>query len=96
MNDLEKIKMCEDLINHHEIKKKTKTQKYNELIAFHLRKIRIARKKTQAELARTLGVSPVTICQYEKGKLKLSAAKLFEIAAYYEVSMSYFIGEVKK
>lgn len=103
--------MCNDLIKNNVVRnkmrkdyinklttinlRKMKRDYLNNLIAVNLRKVRKASGKTQTKVAKDLNIFSSHLCQNENGKLKLSAARLFEIAEYFNVPMESFINEVK-
>jgi transcriptional regulator with XRE-family HTH domain len=52
-----------------------------------IRQLRQERGWTQLELAYKLGVTPLTIQNWERGKYEPSASKLRKVAEVFEVSM---------
>ena len=52
-----------------------------------IRELREDRGWTQLELAKRLGVTPVTVYNSERGKYEPTASKLRQIARVFEVSM---------
>ena len=56
-----------------------------------LRKLRQAKRMTQAQLARELGVSEFTVCRYETGRLKMSAETIRKAAAVFDACPVYFL-----
>lgn len=55
-----------------------------------LKQIRIARNKTQLEVAENLGVSRTYYSQLESGARKLKAEHLVKLAEYFGVTLDYF------
>lgn len=59
-------------------------------------RLRLARelaKMTQTEAARSLGVAPATVNQYESGKRRVEALTLEQLGRLYGVPLRYFFGE---
>ncbi len=55
-----------------------------------IRALRIARKVSQADLGEHLGVSFQQIQKYEKGLNRVSAARLQQLAAFFDVEITDF------
>lgn len=66
-----------------------------EAFAVTLKMLRLARGLTQQELAKQLGLSPVTISGYELGLREPSIEMLERIADYFGVSVDYLLGREK-
>jgi len=60
--------------------------------ADRLRSLRKEKKLTQAKLAEKIGVSKVTISEYESGDKTPKVSVLQNIADYFEVSTDYLLG----
>lgn len=58
-----------------------------------IRHLRIEKGYTMQDLANRIGISYQTIQKYEKGISKPQLAKLMELAAVFDVSVSYLLGE---
>ena len=56
----------------------------------NLRKIRLERKLTQKTLAKTLGVTRVTLSKWENGKSRPSSEILFEYQKLFELEKNHF------
>lgn len=59
---------------------------------------RIALGYNQTDLGRAVGVTFQQIQKYEKGSNRISASKLFEIARFFQVEISYFfqgLGDIR-
>lgn len=61
-----------------------------------LKKIRKARKLTQGELAKILGISQQRLSEIERGKGSISAEQLLKLLARFNLPLSYFLKEEKK
>lgn len=57
-----------------------------------LRELRKEKGLNQLELARVLGVSKTTICQYETNKQEPTLTLLVETAKYFNVTTDYLLG----
>jgi len=57
--------------------------------------LRLARGLTQQELAKYLGISPVTISGYENGHREPTIEMLERIADYFDVTVDYLLGREK-
>ena len=56
-----------------------------------LKKLRLARGLSQAELAAELGLPQKTYCNYERNEREPSAVTLIRIAAYFGVTLDYLL-----
>ncbi len=63
----------------------------NKHFAQKLRALRVFKKVTLRQLAEALGVTFQQIQKYEKGKTRINAAKLYLMADYFDVPISYFM-----
>ena len=52
-----------------------------------IKELREERKLTQLQLANKLGITPVTIYNWERGKTELTAVRLRQLARVFGVSM---------
>ena len=57
-------------------------------IGAQIRKRRLALKMSQADIAKTLGISTQQVQKYEAGQNRVSAARLFDICRVLKVSLS--------
>jgi len=57
--------------------------------------LRLAHGLTQQELAKHLGISPVTISGYENGHREPTIEMLERIADYFDVTVDYLLGREK-
>lgn len=57
-----------------------------------IRDLREDSDKSQAALARLLGVSQTTYSRYETGNLDIPSQSLIKLAAYYSTSIDYLVG----
>ena len=62
------------------------------LLKDRLKELRKERGETQEDLARMLHVQRSTYGEYERGKIRPPAPKLFLIADHYGVSVDYLVG----
>lgn len=76
-------------------KSKPKASDIDVLIGANLRDLRLFFGVTQAELARVLGVTFQQVQKYEKGKDRLSAARLYVLARFFDVPLDAFFAEPK-
>lgn len=62
---------------------------------FHerVKKLRLERKVSQAEMARVLGIAQSVYARYETGDRKPSYETLVSLAAYFGVSTDYLLGK---
>lgn len=67
---------------------------YNYAMNFaeRLRELRKDNQCTQKQLAAFLGLTPNCICEWENLRSEPSLASLLKIAAYFEVSVDYLVG----
>ena len=59
---------------------------------YKLREVRLAKGKTQTEVAAALGMTQQQYSKYENGKNELPARRLVELALYYNVSADVLLG----
>lgn len=64
-------------------------------IGERLRKLRLRRGLSMADLSRETGIAQSTICAYEKGKSALSAKNLCVLSAFYMVSKNSIMTAVE-
>lgn len=64
----------------------------NDALAQRLKELRKQRGKTQQQMSETLGVLRSTYGEYERGKIAPPMDKLQALAAYFDVSIDYLIG----
>ena len=64
----------------------------NDALAQRLKDLRKQRGKTQQQMAETLNVLRSTYGEYERGKIAPPMDKLQALAAYFDVSIDYLIG----
>lgn len=57
-----------------------------------LRACRKAKKKTQADAARDMGMTTRTYQRYENGEVEPTMTPLVKLADYYQVSLDYLTG----
>lgn len=62
------------------------------MIAERIKELREARKITQAELARLLGITRNGVNSWEQGLSTPSPASIVELARYFKVSTDYILG----
>ncbi len=60
-------------------------------IGLRLKRIRLHAGKTQADVAKALGISPQQYQKYEKGATKCAITTLFNVAAYYDLPVNAFL-----
>jgi transcriptional regulator with XRE-family HTH domain len=72
-------------VNKHAPRNATPVDAY---IGARMRERRIALNMSQLELGRALGVSFQQIQKYERGRNRVSAARLFDICKFFNVSLS--------
>jgi transcriptional regulator with XRE-family HTH domain len=65
---------------------------YDVQIGHRVRALRIARRLSQAELGKALGVSFQQVQKYEKGVNRVSAGRLQRVAELFEVPVTSFFG----
>lgn len=58
-----------------------------------LRELRLARKMTQAQLARELGVTEFTVCRYENGQIGMPTEAIKRAAALFDACPAYFLAD---
>lgn len=56
-----------------------------------LRELRKEKKLTQQELAKKMGVSPITILRWENGERQIKSGKAKQLADFFCVSVSYLL-----
>lgn len=61
-----------------------------------LRNLRIQRNLTQSVLGKAVGVTAQQLQKYEKADNRMSASKLFAIAEYLQIPVSYFFDKIKE
>jgi transcriptional regulator with XRE-family HTH domain len=61
----------------------------------NIKKLRLKRKITQVDLAKTINVKQETISAYESGKALPSADALIKIAEYLNTSTDYLLGRIE-
>ena len=54
--------------------------------------LRREKNMTQRRLAEELNISQGNLCDWEKGRTEPDIAKLCQLAAYFEVSLDYLVG----
>jgi len=59
-------------------------------VSAKLRRRREALQLTQTTVARAVGVSPAQIQKYERGKDRISAGRLYELAVILECGIGFF------
>lgn len=64
--------------------------KITRVIAKNIRKAREARFKTQEHLAKVLNISHQQVQKYEEGKNRISPAKLYILALYFDIPVQEF------
>lgn len=60
-----------------------------------LKELRKDQQKTQDELSKVLNVRRSTYGEYERGKIRPPAEKIFKLAKYFNVSIDYLIGNTE-
>lgn len=65
----------------------------NEIIIKKIKDARIERGFTQKDLADTLGKTPPSISDLERGKVQISASELYTISKLLDKPIEYFYGE---
>lgn len=60
--------------------------------AERLKELRKENQCTQKQLANYLGLTPNSVCEWENSRSEPSIASLSKIAAYFEVSVDFLIG----
>ncbi len=68
----------------------------SEKIGRRIRNIRVVKRISQGELAKTLGKTHATISDIERGQTKLSVEDLTKIAKFFNVTTSEILGEIPK
>lgn len=63
----------------------------NSVFQDRLKKLRLARGLSQAQLAEDLGLPQKTYCNYERNEREPSSNTLIKIAAYFGVSLDYLL-----
>lgn len=66
-----------------------------EKFAQRLHNLRIERHITQRDLAKALGVTDMTISRYEAGSVEPSIDIIYRICDYFDVGLSYILGETE-
>ncbi len=62
-----------------------------EKLGKNIRKVRKAKKMTQAELSKALGVSTTSIVNYELGQRKISLENIVKLCTFYELTCDELI-----
>lgn len=57
-----------------------------------LKLLRLTRKRSQAEVARALGVTPATISAYENRRQEPDLEKLVKLARFFNTTVDYLVG----
>lgn len=65
-------------------------------MGFRLRQVRQARKVSQSDLAKSLGVVTQSIQKYESGEVRMLPEVIQHCARFFRVSVGYFYGEEDK
>jgi|Deesub1362B_J571_1020462.scaffolds.fasta_scaffold00100_19 transcriptional regulator with XRE-family HTH domain len=68
---------------------------WNKKLGEKIKELRKSRGISQMELAENLGISYQQIQKYEKGKSSLSAYRLYQIASFLNIPISFFFEEEK-
>jgi transcriptional regulator with XRE-family HTH domain len=79
-----------------EMPKIPNTHRIDALVGDRLRARRMMLGISQLDLAEALGISFQQVQKYENGKNRISASRLFEIAAALDISISYFFEGASK
>lgn len=66
----------------------------NKTFAQRLKELRKESKQTQDDIAKILNVRRSTYGEYERGKIKPPADKIFKLASLFSVSVEYLVGNV--
>ncbi|MET0534561.1 MAG: helix-turn-helix transcriptional regulator [Steroidobacter sp.] len=74
---------------------KQESRAYFRALGTHISELRKERGMTQAELARTLGVSQQTVFAYELGDRRVSVLMLVKLAKVFGVSVESLMGMTK-
>lgn len=67
----------------------------NSKFSERLKELRKDQRKTQDELSKVLNVRRSTYGEYERGKIRPPAEKIFKLAEYFNVSIDYLIGNTE-
>lgn len=73
----------------------SKVERNDILVGTKLQEIRTEKMVKRKEVADFLNVSVQQIAKYETGKNRISAGKLFELAKFFNIGISYFHGSIK-
>ena len=68
----------------------------NSKFSERLKELRKDQRKTQDELSKVLNVRRSTYGEYERGKIRPPAEKIFKLAEYFNVSIDYLIGNTEQ
>lgn len=66
---------------------------WNKKLGEKIKELRKSRGVSQMEMAENLGISYQQIQKYEKGKSSLSAYRLYQIASFLNIPVSFFFEE---
>jgi transcriptional regulator with XRE-family HTH domain len=69
---------------------------HDRAMGFRVRSLRVARRMTQADLGRALGVSFQQVQKYENGSNRISAGRLQRIARIFDVPPTALFGSVRQ
>lgn len=65
---------------------------YRKILGENIRKLRLARRIKQSELAEILGVQQMVVSLWENGKRSPSVNKLVEMSLFFERSLDKLVG----
>ena len=68
-------------------------QKVRETLGENIRRERVIRKLTQAELAKKIGTSQMMVSRFEKGKDSPSVWRCYQIAKVFDTSIEQLLTE---
>lgn len=71
-------------------------KKFEQHIGRKLAEARDAVSMSRDELARQLGITPKTLCMYEEGDLRISAARLAEAAHILQRDITFFFEGIEE
>jgi transcriptional regulator with XRE-family HTH domain len=72
------------------------TSELDKEIGQRLRKVRVSNDHTQSDLADALGISFQQVQKYENGSNRVSSTRLYDIAATYDIPITYFFEDLRE
>lgn len=75
---------------------KRKPSEVDALVGKCLRNLRDARRESQTEIGRAIGITFQQVQKFERGENRISASQLFELAQHFDVPVDHFFAGVRR